>query len=114
MSRLIVCVIVGGLAILAGCSAKYGERPRVEALHSQLKTGVSTKANVLETLGEPRGYGMSRLPGDSQARTVWFYEFSEATADGQARIAMLIVFFDRDLYAGHLQFEGAAKAEVHW
>ena len=100
-------LVVCSLALAAGCSVKYGQKPRVEALQSQLHSGVSKKAEVLKALGEPRGYGMSRMPRDSHARTLWLYEFMELSAPfGKTAVSMLIVFFDADVYVGHLWFEG--------
>jgi len=95
------------LALAAGCSVKYGQKPRMEALEAQLCSGVSRKAEVLKALGEPRGYGMSRMPRDSHARTLWLYEFMESSAPfGKTAVSMLIVFFEADVYVGHLWFEG--------
>jgi hypothetical protein len=102
------------LALAGGCSVKYGQRPRVEALQSQLRSGVSKKADVLKALGEPRGYGMLRMPRDPHARTLWLYEFMEYSAIfGKNAASMLIVFFEADVYVGHLWFDGEPEVGRH-
>lgn len=89
---------------LAGCvSIRHGTLPRTDRLE-QLKVGVSTSADILQALGEPRGRGAARLATDPKLRTTWFYEF---TAAGGSRVdlKMLLVFLTEDQrYEGHLWF----------
>ena len=108
MSRLIARFLGLGLAaclLLAGCTIKYGRPPATDRIEKELKTQVSTKADVLRALGAPRGYGQARVsyvPGD---RVIWFYEFTEAgMLSGNVRFKILLVYFDGDKLDGHLWF----------
>jgi len=100
--------------LLQGCATTHGTRPPLEALHESLRPGESRKPDVLAALGEPRGYGAARLPTEGRLRTVWLYEMASAELLGSdVEVSILLVFFDADLYIGHLSFEGKATSEVH-
>ena len=102
-SYLIFSVLT--LAImLSGCgSIKYGRMPDTEKLSSALIQDVSTKADVLNALGAPRGYGIYQMEAVPDPYAAWFYEYIES--DGKKiRLKMLLVFFDREIYAGHMWF----------
>jgi hypothetical protein len=101
----LVCLICMGL--LAGCAttAKYGSPPRVDQLGT-LKVGLSNKSGVLAVLGEPRGYGAIHLSVSPTSREIWFYEYSESVGT-RVSLKFLMVFFDKDIYDGHLWFSSA-------
>jgi hypothetical protein len=66
---------------------------------------------VLRILGPPRGYGVARLPAMPNPNVLWFYEYLES--DGkEADLKMLLVFFDGEMYSGHLWFSSFEKIEV--
>ncbi len=88
--------------LLAGCAVSYGFTPKVAGLKT-LSPGVSTEADVLLVLGEPRGKGVSRLSPDMEARSAWFYEY--VRGDGMTvDVRFLIVLFDKGVYDGYLWF----------
>ncbi len=109
MSRLVTLRRLAVLGLLpffmtVACTVRMGNLVDVEGI-SRLEPGVSTKADVLEDLGPPPGYGMSRLAALGGARTIWFYEYQEGKSRS-IRLQMLLVFFDGEKYAGHLWFSG--------
>jgi len=99
--------ILVGLVLLAGCgSVQYGSPPRTGNL-SRLTLGVSKPADILVALGEPRGRGAARLVADPTPRTIWFYEFTEASG-GRVDLSILLVFIRDDRYDGHLWFSSSS------
>lgn len=95
------------LFVLHGCAMRMeiGAPPNVDAL-SKLTQHVSTKNDVLLTLGEPRGYGRARLNPNFQPQHVWEYEYT--VSEGAAiRLTMLLVFFSGDKYDGYMWFADA-------
>lgn len=107
-----VAAIFMVLFLAAGCMPKieYGEAPNVGKLRD-LQVGVSTKANVRDTLGVPRGDGKLRMANKElveagraeEVREIWYYELTRL--DGlTAHIKILLVFFNGDTYDGHLSF----------
>ncbi len=102
---LIASLALGGLQ---GCATRMeiGAPPRLDRL-AQLTPNVSTRNDVLLTLGEPRGYGAARLdPGFKQQR-VWLYEYSVSEGKN-VQISMLLVFFSGDAYDGYMWFTDAS------
>ena len=95
-------VLLGGLA---GCTptVTYGVKPQTERLE-KLVVGQSSAADILLTLGEPRGTGVAHLSKELPSRDVWFYEFVKS--DGATvTLDVLIVFLLGDRYDGHLWFD---------
>ncbi|GAB3625901.1 hypothetical protein GCM10027419_07490 [Pandoraea terrae] len=81
---------------------QYGTPPRVERL-STLTPGVAGPADVLQTLGEPRGKGAARVRASLAPRDVWFYEYVQS--DGKAvDLKILLVFFLDNRYDGYMWF----------
>ena len=98
---LAACLVAAGVQ---GCASRVeiGSPPRVERL-AQLKPRISTKNDVLLTLGEPRGYGAARLDPTFNPQRVWLYEHT--IAEGKdIKLTMLLIFFADDLYDGHMWF----------
>ena len=108
--RWLTCVGVASVLFLAGCmSVKYGSPPRTDRLPT-LTVGVSTSADVLVALGEPRGRGAAHFSIDPTPRTIWSYEYAEA--EGQRiGLKMLLVFLNQNRYEGHLWFSAATLLE---
>jgi len=91
---------------------QYGWQPPIDGLTS-LRPGISTSAEVLMALGEPRGQGVVRYTPHTAPRKIWFYEYVET--DGKAvLIRFLLVFFAKDVYDGHLWFFSRSKTETEW
>jgi hypothetical protein len=88
---------------LMGCmTLESGVPPRVDRLAS-LTVGQSTPSDILQTLGEPRGKGMSRMTPDLPARDIWVYE--HMSSDGKAaNLKILMVFLYDGRYDGHFWF----------
>ncbi|MEE8516524.1 MAG: hypothetical protein V3T02_07800 [Alphaproteobacteria bacterium] len=108
------------LTVLAACAPiEFGSPPKIDRL-ADLTLGVSKKAEVQVALGEPRGHGAARLADGAlrraigrgtDTREVWFYEFTKLEGR-RINLKILLVFFDDDLYDGHLWFAGADFLEV--
>jgi len=97
--------------VFVGCSVKYGQIPAIDKLESSLTPLENTKADVLQVLGPPNGYGRARLPGrDHKAQTLWFYDYIKSDAiNEQIEIVMLLIFFDEEKYVNHLWFSSHDK-----
>ncbi len=93
--------------LLIGCAPtmKYGSPPKTDRL-AALQVGVSSTADVLLALGEPRGYGMTHLSADPSPRKIWFYEFTKVDGS-RVDLTILLVFFGEERYHGHLWFSSA-------
>lgn len=89
-------------ALLHACTVTYGVKPQTDRL-SQLLPKQSKAADVLLTLGEPRGKGVAHLSTELPSRDIWFYEFVQSNGSGM-ELKMLLVFFLGDTYDGHLWF----------
>jgi hypothetical protein len=107
--RLVLFIFLG---LLAGCATtiKYGSPPKIKDLGT-LKPGISSKADVLTALGEPRGNGSARLSSGPTPREIWFYEYTEAEGK-RVGLQILLIFFDKELYDGHLWFSSGQLLEV--
>ena len=109
VGALAACLAITGLA---GCAPTmtFGSLPRVENVPS-LKVGASTTGEVRNALGEPRGRGRARFSVDLPEQDVWFYEYMQS--DGQkVQLKMLLVFVDKDVYAGHMWFSSGQLVGV--
>jgi outer membrane protein assembly factor BamE (lipoprotein component of BamABCDE complex) len=106
-----VLVFLALILSLAGCgtSMKFGRMPDTDSLTS-LKQQVSTKGDVLNTLGPPRGYGSMRPYPYAGYYDIWLYEFYEAIrTTREIKIKMLLVFFDKEKYDGYMWFSSLEK-----
>jgi len=99
-------LIFGFFLLIAGCGP-----PQVITMGSNydpsqtssLSYSNSTKSDVESLLGKPRGYGVARHSENQEPRNLWFYEYIQLKGS-QVRIKILLVFFDQDVYEGHLWF----------
>lgn len=94
------------VALASGCAAptmKLGSEPRTDRL-AELKVNVSSAKDVVAVLGEPQGRGAARAQ-EFGLKETWLYE-SAAVEGSNAKMRMLIVFFDKDtgIYQGHMWF----------
>jgi len=87
---------------------EFGARPRVERLGG-LTRGVTTRADVLLALGEPRGSGGAVMDPGASPEEIWLYEFVK-TDGREITLHILLVFFDEDRYDGHLWFQSVDTA----
>jgi hypothetical protein len=111
--RLITALLLVFYVVIfvsACTSIKYGSMPDTAKLSSTLCQNISTKDDVLKTLGPPRGYGKSLMISVNEPHVIWFYEYMEA-ADKEIKLNMLMVFFNKEIYAGHLWFSSFEKIE---
>lgn len=108
--RSIVLVILW-VVPLAACST-VGVAPNIDHLE-ELSPGVSTAADILRLLGEPRGRGVARMTADFEPRDVWFYEQLQLKAEDQF-LRMLLVFVKDGLYDGHLWYGAKLEGDLHW
>ena len=114
VSAGLVGALVAGCA--AGRAATTGPFARVDRIGTELRRGVSTKAEVERLLGKPNGAGMSLLPTQDSPREVWIYndvQTGESKSEGRgpggvptfrvdARQQLIFVFFDGDRFDGYL------------
>jgi hypothetical protein len=123
-------LLAGGLALVAAPaiaqSIGTGAFPKVDGIETQLKRGVSTKADVQRILGIPNGSGGALLPGyGAQSQQVdqyqiWYYEDMEATditseenvMKMKMRQQLLAVFFKGDVFHGYFWATNAANVET--
>ncbi len=121
LARALPALAVLGLLIACAPTINWGSPPKITQLEA-LQRGASSKADVRKALGEPRGGGMARnadrrlrqSAGDNISRIsreMWFYEFTRI--EGQrVDLQILLVFFDRDKYDGHLWFSSTNLLDV--
>ncbi len=115
--RFILSVLLAGLLSACAPTVKFGVPPKVDRL-SSLKIGKSSKADVLMTLGEPRGRGATRFSkavsekyGLADYHDIWFYEY--LVSDGKnVNLKFLLVFLDQDRYSGNFWFSSSELIEV--
>ncbi|MGZ5055882.1 MAG: hypothetical protein ACXWAT_13210 [Methylobacter sp.] len=114
---LIFTLLITGFLSACAPTVKYGVPPKVDRL-GNLKVGSSSRADILMTLGEPRGRGATRFSNSASLKygfadyhDIWFYEYLES--DGKkVDLKFLIVFIDQDHYNGHFWFSSAELMEV--
>lgn len=101
------------LGLLAGCAfeVRHGSPPKTDRLDT-LKPGISRTEDILQALGEPTGYGVSRLRADQTPRTIWFYDYTYANALGRNDVKILLVFFRQERYEGHLWFSETMRMKL--
>jgi hypothetical protein len=109
-------IVVWLSIMIMGCvsSIKYGRMPDTERISTSLIQHVSTKEDVLKILGPPRGYGKSQMSSSPVTYVMWFYEYLAASAGGSAMkidLTMLMVYFDKEIYEGHMWFSSFEKLE---
>ncbi len=110
--------------MLTACATQTAKQQAfsvVSGLETRLARGESTKADVLELLGEPSGAGefggFHAVRGPEHAKKgpadIWYYEDSRAAmgVGGRMseRIQVLLVFFQGDVYDGFLWLTAAAQ-----
>jgi hypothetical protein len=114
---------IGGLVILLlivslsswGCTSaktRTGSIPDIRLMDTDLRPGVSTKADVQALLGKPNGYGGAVLPTDPRPHDVWFYNLIEVSVQASkgggrmdAQMDVLLIFFEKEVYDGHMWFK---------
>jgi len=98
--------------------AKSAPFAAVRQLETELRRGVSVKADVRKLLGEASGSGECFLPGQNEPREVWFYQDMAVTGfrnSGRAHLMdvrqqILLVFFKGDRFDGYLWSSNALPA----
>jgi len=109
---LVLLFLILDLLSLFGCSGpviQFGRMPDTSKLETSLQPNISTKANVLEVLGEPRNSGGALLPGHDSPRDMWVYYFEEGSLTDDRRI-FLFVFFKMGRYDGYMWFSSLPRA----
>jgi hypothetical protein len=108
-SKIFAALALAFLSLLVGCvqTVKLATPPGTNQLDT-LKLGDSSKADVLLVLGQPQGDGVVRLALSPTPRTIWFYDYRER-AGKVIGLNILLVFFDRDKYDGHLWFSSTQE-----
>ena len=127
ISRRHLGVLAGLLTVMlvVGCatqSAKTQAFSSIDQIESDLRRGITTKADVLLLLGEPDGEGalggFDALRGPDGAGKgpldAWFYESTKASILGGLKVnqQILLVFFEGDTVDGFLWFDSEAEGEL--
>ncbi len=125
MARRRLGVLAGALTALlvAGCAVgttKTQAFSRIDQIETDLRRGITNKADVLLLLGEPDGAGalggFDALRGPDGAGKgpldAWFYERFKASMLGvELNQDILLVFFEGDIVDGFLWFSHESKGE---
>ena len=109
---LLLVLVMAGTAM--GCfpsTLRHGFPPQTDKL-TTLTPGISTNADIILALGQPRGDGVARFTSEPIPRQIYFYEYVEAgTYSGKIGFAMLLVFLRDGRYDGHMWF--ASTSQLH-
>ncbi len=112
------------VAILAaGCATgvRTGVFPEANRIDSELQKGISKKTDVQRVLGMPKGTGGALLPTDPSQKEIWVYDDIAVTSMGMdannvlrmdVRQQILLIFFDKGVYDGHMWYSNAGKGEI--
>ncbi len=127
MARRRLGFLAGALTALlvAGCAVhttKTQAFSRIDQIETDLRRGITNKADVLLLLGEPDGAGalggFDALRGPDGAGKgpidAWFYESGGGSIVGGLKIHqdILMVFFEGDIVDGFLWFSHESKGEL--
>ncbi len=105
---LCLLILILPAAGCVGVRHTTGIPPDTSALETTIRPGISTRADVVSTLGEPDGKGKAALYGEDTPRTIWSYFYEEGNLRESRRI-YLFVFFNKDCYDGYLWFSSLPK-----
>ena len=125
MARRRLGVLAGALTALlvAGCAVQTTKTQafsRIDQIETDLRRGITNKADVLLLLGEPDGAGalggFDALRGPDGAGKgpldAWFYERFKASMLGvELNQDILLVFFEGDIVDGFLWFSNKSKGQ---
>ena len=104
----------------SGISYEVGRKVTdLDVLEEALNLGQSTPEDVRAVLGEPTGDGAVMMPiADSKPRTLWSYYYNEGrfvakggAVSGDARLMLLLIYFDNDRYDGYMWFSSVPEYE---
>jgi len=127
ISRRRLGILAGLLTtmLVTGCatqSAKTQAFSNIDQFETDLRRGVTTRADVLLLLGEPDGDGALggfdtlRDPDDDEKEPLdaWYYESIQSSFIGGLKVnqQILLVFFDGDTVDGFLWFDSEAIGEL--
>ena len=116
-------MFVALLVIATACSGVSYQLGRkvtdLDVLEEALTLRQSTPEDVRAVLGEPTGDGAVMMPMmDSKPRTVLTYYYNEGrfaategTVSGDARLMLLLIYFDNDRYDGYMWFSSLPEYE---
>lgn len=110
-----LAMLVGAL-FLPGCvvhvhTVKSQAFSKLDQLETELKRGVSTKADVITLLGEPDGSGGAQFPTASYDNDVWYYEASRASLSNMDQ-NILLVYFREEVFDGFMWFSNNADVDL--
>ena len=120
---VLACLFTAMLVV--GCAPKLGKTQAfssIDQIESDLRRGITTKADILLLLGEPDGNGalggFDALRGPDGAGKepldAWYYESIKSSIMGGLKVnqKVLLVFFEGDTVDGFLWFDSEAKGEL--
>ena len=127
IARRCLGVVAGVLTALlvVGCATQFAKTQAfssIDQIETDLRRGITTKADVLLLLGEPDGEGalggFDALRGPDGAGKgpldAWYYESTKASILGGLKVnqQILLVFFEGDTVDGFLWFDSEAEGEL--
>lgn len=107
-SLLSLLILVFPASGCVGVRQTTGIPPDTSVLETGLRPEISTRADVVSTLGEPDGKGKAALYSGDTPRTIWSYFYEEGNLREFRRI-YLFVFFNKDCYDGYMWFSSLPK-----
>lgn len=121
LALAVAATAVGAQSVGLAGAVGTGAFRNTAAIETQLRRGVSTRADVQRVVGIPNGSGAAAFPGYTDTRwDVWYYEDIEVTdAKGREdalvmsmRQQILLVFFKGEVFDGYLWTSNAGTAEA--
>lgn len=108
---LLIAIAVALGTGITGCvrAFEFGRMTRPAQL-ATLQVGLSTEADVLRALGEPRGRGAARLVGVEGPRSILLYDAYRGDS-GSVAATLLVVFLHEGRYDGYLWMSTATPVE---
>ena len=99
---------------VAGCvqTVKTQVSRELTRVETDLKRGVSTRADVLTLLGQPDGRGGATFVTVSWQADIWYYESTSISLTGFGNQKILAVFFKGNLFNGYFWFSN--DLDVHY
>jgi hypothetical protein len=122
IKAVVILLMVGILTAQCASSAtvRTGVFPDTSRITADLKRGSSSKLDVKQILGVPKGTGGALLPTDHRPKEVWLYDDLEVTGAVQRhgtiqidmRQQILLIFFEKEVYDGYLWYTNSGKGEA--
>lgn len=122
VKAVVLLLMVGIITVQCASSTtvRTGVFPDTSRITTDLKRGSSSKLDVEQILGAPKGTGGALLPTEHRPKEVWLYDDLEVTGAVQRhgtiqidmRQQILLIFFEKEVYDGYLWYTNSGKGEA--